>query len=850
MEEFKICEKETKTKAFSKEGLAREEKLNPREVEREEKKVWIQTVVERIEGVVESLEAELERVSNLKGKGKNKDQMDKLEARITTNRWHISKLEQINRLLDNDVLEPSKLDSIKEELDYYLECIDNEDAIVGMESDEYNIYEELQLDLLSLGGPGFGKGEDDEEKEGDSKLSEELSPMIEPLAADEASIPVLTSVPSNSSSSTTTTTSAATSSTTSANVAKSKKVATTTTTAAAAINTTNSTTTPSTTNSTSSTNTPNVTLPTTNSSNSSSSTTTTTTATTNTTSSTSAQNKLASVISSVGTKTAASVVANSSAQAKTVPTGAKSVVAPSTQKSTPTAASIVASNIPTNPSTVAGTKTQPTPALTAAKIVAGEKKVPAPTTTQTKPVENRKDPSGPTPTVTSPPLTGSWAHAATSGQRIGIGSGNSPSPKQTTPKQSTLSTPPVIPPVESLPQAVTQVSETSSSTSTSANSKTNEVSNNNNNNTSSSTTTTTPATTTAASIAASSNNSSNTTSASSVTPSTTASNPTPSTNVANNNNNTATATNNNNNTNTTTAAAIVASNSNNGGVSNSSLQSKTLDSETQVVKPQVNSSPALNPKTTSSPVLNSVSNSNEPPSLTSLSLEENNKGSNGIPPLHKLTPIQQPQQSPATQPSVTLSPGPSQSLPPPYSNLKSSNPSNSGEIHNPQTIAMLKQSMAHLPPNDFERKAYVPRTPYPGTLPASFPTQQLSIVDNPALFERLPMDTLFFAFYYQQGAHQQYLAARQLKKHSWRYHKKYMTWFQRHEEPKTTTSDYEEGTYVYFDYESGWCQRIKSEFKFEYAYLEDELPQAGVPSSKDPNIDPIQAGRVRLKYPT
>ena len=73
-----------------------------------------------------------------------------------------------------------------------------------------------------------------------------------------------------------------------------------------------------------------------------------------------------------------------------------------------------------------------------------------------------------------------------------------------------------------------------------------------------------------------------------------------------------------------------------------------------------------------------------------------------------------------------------------------------------------------------------------------------------------------------------------------------MTWFQRHEEPKIATEEYEEGTYVYFDYESGnrnlicffplphlkirnnvswkgWCQRIKSEFKFEYAYLEDEL---------------------------
>ena len=31
------------------------------------------------------------------------------------------------------------------------------------------------------------------------------------------------------------------------------------------------------------------------------------------------------------------------------------------------------------------------------------------------------------------------------------------------------------------------------------------------------------------------------------------------------------------------------------------------------------------------------------------------------------------------------------------------------------------------------------------------------------------------------------------------------------------------GTYVYFDYETGWCQRIKKEFTFEYVYLEDEL---------------------------
>jgi len=81
---------------------------------------------------------------------------------------------------------------------------------------------------------------------------------------------------------------------------------------------------------------------------------------------------------------------------------------------------------------------------------------------------------------------------------------------------------------------------------------------------------------------------------------------------------------------------------------------------------------------------------------------------------------------------------------------------------------------------------------------------------------------LFFIFYYQQGTYQQYLGAKELKRQSWRYHKKYLTWFQRHEEPKEITADYEQGTYVYFDYETGWCQRKKTEFTFEYRYLEDK----------------------------
>ncbi len=99
--------------------------------------------------------------------------------------------------------------------------------------------------------------------------------------------------------------------------------------------------------------------------------------------------------------------------------------------------------------------------------------------------------------------------------------------------------------------------------------------------------------------------------------------------------------------------------------------------------------------------------------------------------------------------------------------------------------------------------SYVPKNPY--ATHSSFPSQPLNFADNTAFFDKLPLDALFLSFYYQQGTYQQFLSAKRLKHHSWRFHKKYMTWFQRHEEPKKTTDSYEEGTYVYFDYESGTC---------------------------------------------
>ncbi|KAF2748326.1 Not3-domain-containing protein [Sporormia fimetaria CBS 119925] len=142
----------------------------------------------------------------------------------------------------------------------------------------------------------------------------------------------------------------------------------------------------------------------------------------------------------------------------------------------------------------------------------------------------------------------------------------------------------------------------------------------------------------------------------------------------------------------------------------------------------------------------------------------------------------------------------------------------------PPDERLLAASLAAAPDSaDTEApRHYRPQNPYPYT-PTTYPQEPLPIFDDPRLYQRVETDTLFYAFYYRQGTYQQYLAARALKSQSWRFHKQYQTWFQRHEEPKAITEDYEQGTYRFFDYESTWMNRRKQDFKFAYKFLEDEL---------------------------
>jgi len=71
-----------------------------------------------------------------------------------------------------------------------------------------------------------------------------------------------------------------------------------------------------------------------------------------------------------------------------------------------------------------------------------------------------------------------------------------------------------------------------------------------------------------------------------------------------------------------------------------------------------------------------------------------------------------------------------------------------------------------------------------------------------------------------QNTRAQIMAAKALKKLSWRFHKKYLLWFQRKVEPTQFNQDFEIGDYIYFDI-TEWEKRTKNEFKFEYEFLED-----------------------------
>lgn len=586
MEQFKICERDTKTKAYSKEGLARDARLDPKEALREEKRNWLNDCLDRLQDLNNTVEADKEKLSNAKGKAKNKDELGRLENRLQKQKWHMAKIELIIKLIDNEELEPTLIDSIKDSVEYYLETAPDDDGELGVEH-EFDIYEDLDLDSYNVAPVTVDIGS--RHATNASHDDDHPNPAAPPSAP--VSTPPVVNAASNGS----------------ATVA----------------------------------------------------------VTSNTT--TIIEHKAAP-------KTTAPVVEKAPEKSEKAPLaqivkgGAKGAAAAAAEKAEPSAPpgiakAVAAKDEATEPKKERGSGKESKAAAAAANAAA--------------------------------PTNGNAATNATKVPAAALLKGSPTTATQTAPATVANESKPLPAPGLTPPAAAAAAAA--------------------------------PAIATAAAPVAATK-----------APASSAATPT----VA-------------------TAAAATAT------------------------APVPAAPPALGPPAVVSPSV--------PPAL-------------GIPSTA----------APAAPPSLTAAATAAPTAVP----VVAPNPLTLLTPDQQQALLMLKQS-ASLMPEEFQ---YIPRHPNPSSHPL-FPSTPICTnnAEYTALFEKLPLDTMFFSFYFQQNTFQQTLAAKRLKKNSWRYHKKYVTWFQRHSEPKVATQEFEEGTYLYFDYDAGWSQRIKSDFKFEYGFLEDEL---------------------------
>ena len=145
MERFKVVEKNMKTKAYSREGL-NQDRNDPRQKEKEETSEFLQQMIEDLERQNEKHEATIDHLQNSGKKSKKldgatKQEISDLQDKMDRNLWHLDKLEQVQRLIMNDMLDCEPVNDLQEDIKYYVE--ENEDPDF-LEDDA--IYDDLKLD--------------------------------------------------------------------------------------------------------------------------------------------------------------------------------------------------------------------------------------------------------------------------------------------------------------------------------------------------------------------------------------------------------------------------------------------------------------------------------------------------------------------------------------------------------------------------------------------------------------------------------------------------------------------------------------------------------------------------------
>eukprot|EP00061_Rhincodon_typus_P015737 g43586.t1 len=149
MERFKIVERETKTKAYSKEGLGSATKVDPAQKEKEEICQWLTNTIDTLNMQVDLFESEMETLSAVtrkkKGEKEKQDRLEELKQHIERHRYHIKMLETLLRMLDNSTIEVDQIKKIKDDVEYYVDSSQDPD----FKENEF-LYDDLDLEEIDL----------------------------------------------------------------------------------------------------------------------------------------------------------------------------------------------------------------------------------------------------------------------------------------------------------------------------------------------------------------------------------------------------------------------------------------------------------------------------------------------------------------------------------------------------------------------------------------------------------------------------------------------------------------------------------------------------------------------------
>lgn len=187
MDQFKDLEKSSKIKQFSNEGLelqaqksSKYNRFNPEDVKKQDAIDYLTETIDQLNQQNEALEVELHlfTVQLKKAKASQsssiQSSIDDARYKVERNNTHLTKLEKILRSIENENLDPELLDTIKDDLEYYVENNQEEDYV---EYDDF--YDQLEMDDDNLEVHGsisqFTVEDDDDEEEEEIK---EVKPKV------------------------------------------------------------------------------------------------------------------------------------------------------------------------------------------------------------------------------------------------------------------------------------------------------------------------------------------------------------------------------------------------------------------------------------------------------------------------------------------------------------------------------------------------------------------------------------------------------------------------------------------------------------------------------------------------